>query len=123
MNFFADAIAILALLITLVCLILLTQRLILNSFADKILPIVSNNEINNLTVNDYKADSKLIKRLNYLNFPLSNFRLYENLDILTKILPFFFVSRMTIFILSFTFYISENSGKLSMLEYLKAMWS
>jgi Gpi18-like mannosyltransferase len=123
MNFFANSTAILALLITLLCLILLIQRIILNSNTDKILPIVNNNETNYITVNKFKSDSKLIKRLNYLNFPFSNFRLYENLDILTKILPFFFVNRMTIFILNFTFYISENSGKLSILEHLKAIWS
>jgi Gpi18-like mannosyltransferase len=119
MQFFAVFFAVSSIVITLICLILLIQRLILDYFTDSTLPIAIRNNIN---INEPESDGKLIKRLKYLNSPITNFKLYENIEIISKILPIFLINRILILTINFVFYVLENSGKTLRIDCFRDIW-
>ncbi|MBD2177463.1 glycosyltransferase family 39 protein [Pseudanabaena sp. FACHB-1998] len=117
MQNFAVFIPFLAFLITITCFILLIYRLIYTFFLDD---KSIKKDINQ--INKEQRDKEIVKRLNYLNSPITNFKFYQNISILIDFLPFLLINRASIFISNYVFYILENENKTSGLNILREIW-
>jgi len=88
---------------------------------DSTLSINNGGEPSNIN-DDSEIDRKLVERLKYLNSPVSNFKLYESIDILIKIIPLFLINRGMIFTTNLVFYTLENTDRTISPSYLMEIW-